>query len=52
MSRNNPYICGNLTSEEELLMLTEKEVRDDKNKIGTKQVESSAQKPMPSIWYN
>ena len=51
-SRNNPYICGNLTSEEELLMLTEKEVRDDKNKIGTKQVESSAQKPMPSIWYN
>jgi hypothetical protein len=51
-SRNNPYICGNLTSEEELLMLTEKEVRDDKNKIDNKQVESSAQKPMPSIWYN
>jgi len=52
-SRNNPYICVNLTSEEEeLLMLTEKEVRDDKNKIDTKQVESSAQKPMPSIWYN
>ena len=33
-------------------MLTEKEVRDDKNKIDTKQVESSAQKLMPSIWYN
>ena len=30
-------------------MLTEKEVRDDKNKIDNKQVESSAQKPMPSI---
>ena len=51
-SRNIPYICDNLTSEEELLMLTEKKVRDDKNKIDTQKVESSAQKPMPSIWYN
>ena len=51
-SRNNTYICGNLTSEEELHMLTEKEMNDDKTKIDNKQVESSAQKPMPSIWYN
>ena len=35
-----------------MLMLTEKEVMDDKNKIDTKQVESSEQKPMPSIWYD
>ena len=33
-------------------MLTEKEIRDDKNEIDTKQVESSAQNPMPSIWYD
>ena len=33
-------------------MFTEKEVRDDKNKIDNKLVESSVQKPMPSIWYN
>jgi len=33
-------------------MLTENEVRDDKKKIDYKQVETSAQKPMPSIWYN
>ena len=33
-------------------MLTEKEVRDDKNKIDNEQVESRAQKPMPSIWYD
>ena len=33
-------------------MLTEKEFRDDKNKIDNEQVESSAQKPMPSIWYD
>ena len=45
-------MCGNLISEEELHMLTEKEMNDDKTKIDNKQVESSAQKPMPSIWYN
>ena len=33
-------------------MLTEKEVMDDKNKIDNQQVESSAQNPMPSIWYD
>lgn len=33
-------------------MLTEKEIRDDKNEIDNKQVESSAQNPMPSIWYD
>ena len=33
-------------------MLTEKEIRDDKNEIDNKQVESSAQYPMPSIWYD
>jgi predicted MPP superfamily phosphohydrolase len=35
-----------------LFSQTEKEMNDDKTKIDTKQVESSAQKPMPSIWYN
>ena len=33
-------------------MLTEKEIRDDKNEIDNKQVESSEQYPMPSIWYD
>ena len=33
-------------------MLTEKEVRDEKKEIDNNQVESSAQKPMPSIWYD
>ena len=51
-SPNNSYICDNILSTEELLMLTEKEIRDNEKKIDNKQVESSAQKPMPSIWYN
>jgi len=33
-------------------MFTEIEINDDKTKIDNKQVESSAQKPMPSIWYD
>ena len=33
-------------------MLTEKEMNDDNTKIDNKQVELSAQKPMPSIWYD
>ena len=33
-------------------MFTEMEINDEKTKIDDKQVESSALKPMPSIWYN
>ena len=33
-------------------MFTEKKVSEDKNKIDNEQVESIAQKPMPSIWYD
>jgi hypothetical protein len=33
-------------------MFTEKEINDEKTKVDNKQVEPSAQKQLPSIWYN
>ncbi len=35
-----------------LLMLTDKEIRDNEKKIDNQKVESSATEPTPSIWYN
>lgn len=36
----------------ELLMSTKKETKDERVKIDSQKVETSSQKPMPSIWYN
>ena len=36
----------------ELLMSTKKETKDERVNIESQKVETSSQKPMPSIWYN
>jgi len=33
-------------------MSTKKETKDERVKIDSQKVETSSQKPMPSIWYN
>ena len=33
-------------------MYSEMELRDNEKEVDNEQVESSAQKPMPSIWYD
>ena len=48
----NDYICRNHKTTGGLLMSTKNEVKEEKKKVESQVLETSSQKPMPSIWYN